>query len=148
MTRTVYLTITGVQIDGTGAETTAELSAPGECYEKNNSFYLLYEEADPDDGAVVKNTLKAGDRGVTLSKRGGVRSRMRFVAGEVHPAEYVTPYGILHLQVYTEDVKVLFGDTRGEIRLRYTLYSDGELLIRCRLTVVCRAAESLNESPS
>lgn len=140
MTRKVYLTITGVQSDETGAETTAELSAPGECFEKNGRLYLLYEEADPEDGAVVKNTLKAGECAVTLTKRGAVRSRMHFAPGEVHPAEYVTPYGILHLQVYTEDVKILFCDSRGEIRLRYTLYSDGELLSRCRLTVACRAA--------
>lgn len=142
MTRTVHITITGVQSDVTGEEMIAELSAAGEYFEKNGSLYLLYEEADPDSGAVTRNTLKASGQNITLTKRGGVRSQMQFAPEEMHPAEYITPYGILHFQVYTEDVKILFGDARGEIRLRYALYSDGELLSRCRLTVICRAAES------
>lgn len=142
MTRTVYITITGVQSDETGEEITTELSATGEYFEKNCSRYLLYEEADPESGAVTKNTLKARGQNITLTKRGGVQSQMQFAPEEMHPAEYITPYGILHFQVYTEDVKILFGDTRGEIRLRYALYSDGELLSRCRLTVICRAVGS------
>lgn len=144
MTRTVYITITGVQSDETGEETIAELAAAGEYFEKNGSLYLLFEEADPESGAVTRNTLKARGQNITLTKRGGVRSQMQFAPGEMHPAEYITPYGNLRLQVYTEDVKILFGDSRGEIRLRYSLYSDGELLSRCRLTVICRAAESRN----
>lgn len=144
MTRTVYITITGVQSDETGEEIFVELSATGEYFEKNGSLYLLYEETDPESGAVTKNTLKAKGQNVTLTKRGIVRSQMQFAPEEMHPAEYITPYGNLYLQVYTEDVKIFFGDSRGEIRLRYALYSDGELLSRCRLTVVCRAAESLN----
>lgn len=142
MTRTVYITITGVQSDETGEEMIAEQSATGEYFEKNGSFYLLYEEVDPESGAVTKNTLKVRGQDVTLAKRGIIRSQMRFAPEEIHPAEYITPYGILHFQVYTEDVKILFGDTRGEIRLRYDLYSGGELLSRCRLTVICRASGS------
>lgn len=142
MTRRVYITITGVQRDDAGEETTAELSATGEYFEKNGGLYLLYEETDPESGAVIKNTLKTRGRNVTLTKRGIVQSQMRFAPEEMHPAEYVTPYGILRLQVYTEDVKILFGDAMGEIRLRYALYSGGELLSRCRLTVICRAAGS------
>lgn len=143
MTRTVYITITGVQCDETGEEIITELSATGEYFEKNGSLYLLYEEADPESGTVTKNTLKARGQNITLTKRGCVQSQMQFAPEEIHPAEYITPYGILHIQIYTEDVKILFGDIRGEIRLRYALYSDGELLSRCRLTVICRAAESL-----
>ena len=142
MTRTVYITITGVQSDETGEEMIAEQSATGEYFEKNGSLYLLYEETDPESGAVTKNTLKVREQNVTLTKRGIIHSQMQFAPEEMHPAEYITPYGILHFQVYTEDVKILFGDARGEIRLRYALYSDGELLSRCRLTVICRAAGS------
>lgn len=141
MTRTVYITITGIQSDETGEEMIAELSATGEYFEKNGCRYLLYEEADAESGAVTKNTLKATGQNITLIKRGDIRSQMQFAPGEMHPAEYITPYGILHLQIYTEDVKIFFGDSRGEIRLRYTLYSDGELLSHCQLTVICRAAE-------
>lgn len=144
MTRTVYITITGVQSDETGEEMIAELSATGEYFEKGGSRYLLYEETDPESGAVTKNTLKARGQNITLTKRGDIRSQMQFAPEEMHPAEYITPYGILHLQVYTEDVKIFFGDSRGEIRLRYNLYSDGELLSSCRLTLICRAAEPLN----
>lgn len=142
MTRTVYITITGVQSDETGEEMIAEQSATGEYFEKNSSLYLLYEETDPESGAVTKNTLKVREQNVTLTKRGIIQSQLQFAPEEMHPAEYITPYGILHFQVYTEDVKIFFGDARGEIRLRYALYSDGELLSRCRLTVICRAAES------
>lgn len=144
MTRIVYITITGIQSDETGEEMIAEISATGEYFEKNGCRYLLYEEADAESGAVTKNTLKARGQNITVTKRGAIRSQMQFAPGEMHPAEYITPYGILHLQVYTEDVKIFFGDSRGEIRLHYTLYSDGELLSRCRLTVICRAAEPRN----
>lgn len=144
MTRIVYITITGIQSDETGEEMIAELSATGEYFEKNGCRYLLYEEADAESGAVTKNSLKATGQNITVTKRGAIRSQMQFAPGEMHPAEYITPYGILHLQVYTEDVKIFFSDSRGEIRLHYTLYSDGELLSRYRLTVICRAAEPRN----
>lgn len=145
MTRFVHITVKGIQTDETGEELITELSARGEYFEKNGCRYLLYEETDPETGDVSKNTLKAEAHSLVLTRRGPVRTQMHFIPEQISPAEYVTPYGTLHLQIHTNDVRILFGDTVGELRLSYTLYCDGQLLSYCQTEISCTAIAESDE---
>lgn len=142
MNRFVHITVKGIQTDDTGEELITELSVPGEYFEKNGCRYLLYEETDVESGEISKNILKAEAHSLVLTRRGAVHTQMHFIPEQISPAEYITPYGTLYLQIHTNDVKILFGDTAGEIRLLYTLYCEGQMLSHCQLNVSCRALDS------
>ncbi len=139
MTRFVHITVNSIQTDEFGEELTTELFSEGEYFDKDGCRYLLYEETDPETEEVSKITLKCEAGSLLLTRRGSVHTRMHFIPGQICPAEYITPYGTLHLQIHTEEVRMLFGDSKGEIHLEYTLYCDGKVLSHCSMRISCRA---------
>lgn len=135
MTRDVHITVTGVSLDESGQETATELTTRGQYFEKDDSRFLLYEEQDPDSGAVVRSTLKIKNHTVELSKSGAVRSRMIFETGKTHRTSYDTPYGSLLLDICTDDLKSAWSDNTGSVQLAYRLLTEDALLSRNRLFI-------------
>lgn len=133
MTRDVYITITGTQLDEYGHEAVTELKVQGQYYEKGGSRYLLYEEQD--EGTVTKNTVKIKDCLLELSRSGPSRSRMLFQTGKAHHTNYITPYGVLQLEIYTEAMRSFWSEDSGTIELSYHLTAENLILSRNKLSV-------------
>ena len=93
----------------------------------------------PDDSAdVVKTIIKYRDNLLEMTKRGLVRSRMIFQAGQAHRTDYVTPYGTLPLEVATREASFSREEDGTVIRLEYTLSSGGQFLSHCTMDIVLR----------
>ncbi len=138
MAEKAMLTLIGRQRDESGEESVTESRAAADYYQKGDSSYILYEEALDDFGDVVNNTIKCNGSMLEMTKRGKIRSRMLFEAGQTHRTDYVTPYGTLPLEVSTRKFTLSRQENGIEIRLAYTLASGGRLLSDCTLDISLR----------
>ena len=143
------LTLRGRQRDESGEETVTKLRTQADYSIKNGSHYILYEEKLPDSENIVKNLIKLKGSVLEMTKRGPISSRMVFEAGKNHRTDYVTPYGILPLEVSTQELEVSTRELecelrepkdgpreRGlEIRLSYQLTSEGQFLSHCTIAI-------------
>ena len=107
MAEKAMLALEGRQRDESGEETVTRLRTLADYSVKNGSHYILYEEKLPDCKSVVKNLIKLKGSVLEMTKRGSVSSRMVFEAGCSHRTDYVTPYGILPLEVFTQELEIL-----------------------------------------
>ena len=138
MARKADLALTGRQRDQDGVESVTESRMTADYYEKNGSSYILYEEAPEGSGDIVRSIIKYNGSTLEMTRRGAVRSRMIFQAGQAHRADYVTPYGTLPLEVATREASFSRQEDREVIRLEYTLSSGGQFLSHCTLDIVLR----------
>ena len=135
MAETVKLSLIGTQRDETDEETVTHTNVHAEYLEKNGSLYLLYEEMQEELGAAVKNTLKLNGSVLELTRRGGLGAHMVFEAGREHPADYITPYGRLKLEVRTHTLEVFFRQKLPQIKVNYSLMAEGLPLSDCTLVI-------------
>lgn len=136
MQKTVWLTLTGRQRGEDGTETVTETRTQAEYTERDGGLRLLYEETDEETGAVTRNVLKWQNSVLELTKQGAVSAHIIFEAGAEHRTEYVTPYGRLQMDVRTDAVEAVSRNgVPAEIRIRYTLCSDGCPFAENALTV-------------
>ncbi|MCM1026353.1 MAG: DUF1934 domain-containing protein [Roseburia sp.] len=135
MTKEINITVTGVSIDEDSHETTTTVTARGQYFERDCARFLLYSEEDPETGALTGNTLKLTDNLLELTRRGSVRCRMVFEPGKSHRISYVTPYGTLLLDLFTQELTADWSERDGEIRLAYSLYNANSLLSQNKLFI-------------
>lgn len=134
MDRQVQLILTGRQRDPEGNETVTELSAEAECFERNGSLYILYQER-AEDGVLTKNMLKWKGHILELTKKGSVNTCMTFEPGREHATDYATPFGLLHLGILTDSVDVRLEGNNMEIIADYTLTESGRMISQCNISI-------------
>lgn len=139
MRKDIRITITGRSSDNSGHETTTTVTATGQYFERGGARFLLYNEKDPETGALTGNTLKLTDCLLELSRRGALRCRMLFEAGKTHRVSYATPYGTLLLDIHTEELTANWSDRDGAIWLTYSLYDRDVLLSQNSLSITIRS---------
>lgn len=135
MTRDVYITISGTQLEEDGGEAVTELKVRGQYYEREGSRYLLYEEQDSETGEVTRNTLKIKDYTLEIYRSGPLHSRMVFEAGATHRTSYITPYGVLQLEIHTKALRSFWGENGGTVQAEYRLTSGNDVLSENRLFI-------------
>ena len=93
MTKEVLLAIKGLQFDGSSEDMEIETVAPAEYYKKNNSHYVIYEEASEGFQETTKNVIKFKENSLDLLKRGLVNVHMVFEQNKKNITTNSTPYG-------------------------------------------------------
>lgn len=144
MNRDVKIIVAGTQDDGSGNKTVTDFQTVGQYFERNGCRYLLYREQDTESKAITANTLKLRDNVMELSRKGNIHSRMVFEAGQTHPTDYVTAWGVLQMEVCTEDLKYQWTETEAGIRITYRLLMAGEFLSRTELVIKIRNISAKN----
>ena len=138
MIKKAHLALSGRQRDGASAESVTEVCAEADYSEKDGRHYILYEEIPEGTEPPVKSTVIIRDGLLEIRRSGAVRSHMVFESGKTHIADYVTPYGTLQLEIFTNVLDVSASDTGIEALLEYTLASGGQPLSDCTLTLSLR----------
>ena len=134
MDKQVQLVLTGRQHAPEGGETVTELSVDAECYERNGSLYILYQER-AEDGALTKNMIKWKGHILELTKKGSINTCMTFEPGQEHATDYATPFGLLRLGILTNSVdERLKGDSM-EITADYALTESGRMISQCNISI-------------
>lgn len=134
MDRQVQLFLTGRQRDPEGNETVTELSAEAECFERNGSLYILYQER-AEDGVLTKNMIKWKGGVLELTKKGSVNTCMTFEPGHEHMTNYATPLGILRFGILTDSVESRMEGNSMKITADYTLTESGRMISQCNISI-------------
>jgi len=126
MTENVKVIVIGTHnMEGVG-EDTVKSTAAGQYYLKNEKSYVIFEEEQEGFAEKVKTMVKFTDHKVELTKTGLIRSQMVFEQGVAHITDYVTPYGVMKMEVNTDSLLVLQTEDYIRIDIVYTLSMGGE----------------------
>ena len=128
MEENYILSVTGKQMVDDG-EDRIELKTMASYVTKNGSRYITYKEYDAQNpDKKYRTTVKVDpNHTVTVMKGGSESHNMILEKGQRHKCEYITPYGVLSLGVYTEYVEVSLDDHGGELIVRYVIDIQSEL---------------------
>lgn len=134
----VLVSVKSIQRDRDGEDTVVELISSGRYYERQGIKYIIYNESEVTGLEGVKTTIKVYPNSVVLLRTGDVNMRHQYVLNEKHESVYQTPYGQLHMAVYTHEFNVSIQDGIGSVHLGYDISVDGEWQFYNQLTITLR----------
>lgn len=134
----VLVSVKSIQRDRDGEDTVVELISSGRYYERQGVKYIIYNESEVTGLEGVKTTIKVYPNSVVLLRTGDVNMRHQYVLNEKHESVYQTPYGQLHMAVYTHEFNVSVQDGIGSVHLGYDISVDGEWQFYNQLTITLR----------
>ena len=134
----VLVSVKSIQRDRDGKDTVVELISSGRYYERQGVKYIIYNESEVTGLEGVKTTIKVYPNSVVLLRTGDVNMRHQYVLNEKHESVYQTPYGQLHMAVYTHEFNVSIQDGIGSVHLGYDISVDGEWQFYNQLTITLR----------
>ena len=97
------------------------LTTEGRYYEKNGSYYLMYDESELTGFADTRTTVKVTPSSVTVTRAGKYPSMMTFEKGQRHMALYETDYGPLTICIATKTVDWSLNESGGNINVCYDI---------------------------
>lgn len=140
MTKDVLLSLRGLQFDTTSEDgDKIETITPAEYYKRNDSHYVLYEEAVEGFTEGTKNVIKFKDHTLDLTKKGIVNVHMIFEDKKKNMTNYNTPYGDILIGIDTRSVKMTEEEERIVVDVDYALEVNYEHLADCKIKVDIRS---------
>lgn len=127
MTKDVIVTVRGKQI-GSDFEDEIEVINIGSYYERNDKKFIRYEEPQEDGEGIVQNMVKISPDGIEITKKGTVGMQMIFRENEWINTCYETPYGMMMMAIYTNQIQCSMEPEKIEINVRYNIEMNGELI--------------------
>lgn len=113
-----------------------KFSYEGMYFQKGNHYYVMYEEPVEGSREVIKNRLKFSDDFVEVVKKGALSSTMYFEKGKNYPAEYHTPFGIIHLQMETYHYQMeWFGEDKVRLAIHYKMSNEQGQIADCKMEI-------------
>ena len=113
-----------------------DFTSVGKVAIEENIICIEYDESEMSgmEGSVSKIII-AGDT-VTLNRMRTYVSTMAFIQGQEMPAEIITPYGMMKLKVFTDEIKLDVTENNIELMLDYAFSMGGER-VKNYLTLSC-----------
>ena len=142
MTKEVLLAITGMQFDLTAEESNIQNITAAEYYERNNSRYVLFEEADEDSGQKTKGMLKFRENLLEVSKSGFINVHMIFEENKKSLTNYATPFGDILIGIDTRKITLLEEDKKILLDVEYALEANYEFLADCQIKIEITGREN------
>ncbi|WIV12266.1 DUF1934 domain-containing protein [Proteiniborus sp. MB09-C3] len=135
--KNVMLKIKGKQTNIEGEENIIELITEGKLYNKNDSYYLVYDETEISGMEGSTTTLKIQGQKISMKRFGNNSSNLIFEKGQRHRTEYMTAYGDMTLEVMTDKINVnISSETgKGNIDLLYRLNLSDNMESNNHLTI-------------
>lgn len=100
----VKISINTKQYDENGNIDTMEISKFGKIFYKNDGVYIVYKEQE--ENIETTNTIKILKDEISIKKFGTVNSTMIFKCGVNNTTKYVTPQGILLIDIDTKELDI------------------------------------------
>lgn len=134
MTKDVIVSISGMQISD-GDNNDVEMITSGAYFQKNGKHYILYDEVVEDFGGIVQNTIKVGENGLDIIKKGVTNVHMTFEKNKKNISCYVTPFGELMIGVNTNTVSIDETEHQLKVKVNYSLDINYEHVSECNIIV-------------
>jgi len=116
-------------------EDVIEVVTPGEFLITEDGFKAIYEETEISGMSGTTTTLTMLNDKLVLEREGNISAKMDFKKGETSVSLYNTPYGVLDLQIHTDDLKVDINENGGKITAEYSMELAGQPPFTTKLAV-------------
>lgn len=124
MKATRMIKVVGIQQNSDGEESTIELTTEGSFYEKNGSYYILYDESEISGMEGATTRVKIQDNKKVSMKRFGTSSAdLTFEEGKKYETNYMTAFGNFTMDITTNTLCMeIDGEVgKGKIEVDYDL---------------------------
>lgn len=135
MTTDVLLSIRGLQFEGENDANDLETITAAEYYKKNDSHYVIYEEATEGFRDTTKNIIKWNGQTLELTKRGLVNVHMIFEEKKKNMTDYRTPFGSILIGIDTKQIQVTEKEDEISVHVDYALAINYEHLADCQISM-------------
>lgn len=135
MTKDVLLAIKGLQFDVCADESNVQTITAAEYYQKNNSHYVIYDEASEGTDENTKNIIKFKEKSLELTKRGFVNVHMIFEENKKSLTNYATPFGDILIGIDAKRITMQNENSMIRVNVDYTLEVNYEFLADCRISM-------------
>ncbi len=135
MTKDVLLAIKGLQFDACADESNVQTITAAEYYQKNNSHYVIYDEASEGTEENTKNIIKFKEKSLELTKRGFVNVHMLFEENKKSLTNYVTPFGDILIGIDAKKITMQNEESTIRVNVDYTLEVNYEFLADCQISM-------------
>ncbi len=140
MTKEVLLSLQGLQFDAVSADgDKIETITPAEYYKRNDSHYVIFEEAMEGFQEKTKNVIKFKENSLDLTKKGLVNVHMIFEENKKNMTNYATPYGNILIGLDARSVRLKEKEERIEVDVDYALEVNYEHFADCKIKMDIRA---------
>ena len=98
---------------------TTEIVTECSFYEKENSFFLIYDEY----GEIGESRIlmKVSDSGIVMKRSGAINARMEFLPGASREILYRLPYGDVIMELWTYSISNSLKKDGGGVEIKYRL---------------------------
>ena len=141
MTKDVMVTIAGFHM-AEEDEDTIEIVHIGEYYERNGTYYILYEERMEGMAEPVKNRIKIREQRIELQKRGPVTVDMTFEKNKSQSSTYAIPYGSFLIETCTTEVKLQEEEEKLTATASYDLNVNGVFCASCDIRILVQSRKT------
>ena len=136
MEKEVLITINGTHTDSDNITDTVSLKVSGQYFVRGEFTYLIYEEKVDESDEIIKSMIKLHDDCAVVTKRGAVDSSMVYKLGEDTFNHYATPYGVLKMDIHTDEIMIIETEDRIDITIEYYMATKGSGITTCSMEIV------------
>lgn len=122
---------------GIDGEELIDFTTVGKAEIENNFITIEYDESQISGSECSVSTIIISEDAVTLNRMGNAVSTMAFVEGQETPADIITPFGNIKLNLFTDKIQLNVISNRIELKLNYNFSLSGER-IHNYLTLTCQ----------
>lgn len=141
MTKDIFLSLKGLQIENSEQAQELETITPADYYLRNGSHYVIYDEVTEGFEENTRNMIKFNDSCVEVSKKGLVNVHMVFEENKKNMTSYMTPYGNILIGIDTGSIFVEEEEKRIHVEVAYTLEANYQYLADCRIEMNIQSRE-------
>lgn len=138
MNKSVIISVTGTQTNEFGEVDIQELVTTGVYYEKKGAYFIIYNESEITGMPGTTTSVKAEPQRVTLNRMGESQHKQVFETGMRNRGNYITPYGMMYMDVIPSKVDVILTDSGGSINLEYELEVENQKISDNKLSLTVR----------
>ena len=124
----VLIKIKGKQISRESGEDTMEFVTEGKLYNRNGTYYLIYDETELSGIPGCQTRLRLRDGEIQMKRFGegaGSGTEILFEKGKRYTGFYDTPFGAIEIEVLTNDVASNITENGGNIDIDYDISLKG-----------------------
>lgn len=143
MKKDVFVSILGLYSEENGENAkgerdSLEMLTPAECYQKENTYYVFYDEILGDAGNITKCRMKFSDKTFELTRKGEVSTQLLFIEGKKTFSAYHMPYGILNIGLDTKRVTIEEKEEEIQIHIAYVMEMDYQAISENEIHIVIK----------
>lgn len=116
-----------------------EVITPGDFIIEDGMFKAIYDETELSGMKGTTTTINIFKDNFILERSGTTNTKMEFELDKSAISLYNTPYGVMDLQIHTEELEINVDESGGDIRAKYAMGFSGQPPIMTEIWIKIKA---------